>query len=828
MASNFTGVGDFVTDSRTLAFIREQAVGIYAVGLKPSSTVHVYFDNKNVDAFARPASFDPTTSNPTIDSFNATGVQGSTLTTDSTGVIAIIFYIPPGTFFTGDRQVVISDATSVAALSSASTTTATTIFHAFNYPLETTDSSIVSPRPSDNPVSTTSNRGSGTTTNVDNNSRFDPMCQSFYIGTDMANGQDGVYLSYINVYFQAKDPVVGVSFDIRSMENGIPTTKIVPFSKVHLTSANVNISTDSSLATQIIFPSPVFLRSGYEYALSIIPDGASPNYVLWTAVVGSTDVLTGNPISKNWGQGVLFTSSTGTTWTPIQNEYLKFDIYSAQYTSSSGIAVLTNDDLEFFKIQNVTSAFTQGEWAYQVSANQSGTLSINTSSQIVTGTGTTFTTTLSSGQAVAVTNGSVSDVLFVNSIANNTQFTAKNIPDFTSASANYQLAPVGRIYYYDPNKAQLILKNSTANSTVYFTSNSNIIGAISNTQCAIQAIENKVVNRFQPQIYYTDPHGSYVALNVSGITSNYVSIGAKSYDLASTDTILGNEQVIASKTNEILYNSGNKSLTVNLNLNSNSSTISPIIDTQSTSFVIYKNKINKSTNRENTKSGEAWSKGISQTVTLAEGQDAEDITAYITAYRPVGTTISLYAKILNSADTDSFDAKDWTKLTLVSNSTKFSDSTNLTDYIEYQYTFPDSPPSYLLTGVLSTNVSSNTITGSGTKFQVDAPANSEIKIWSDSTQTNFQIARVTAVSSNTSLTIDQTAAFTSATAVYEFVTQPKTAFHNPQNQNIVRYYSTNGSAYDSYKTFAIKTVLSSNTTYQVPRVADLRVIAMSI
>jgi hypothetical protein len=159
----------------------------------------------------------------------------------------------------------------------------------------------------------------------------------------------------------------------------------------------------------------------------------------------------------------------------------------------------------------------------------------------------------------------------------------------------------------------------------------------------------------------------------------------------------------------------------------------------------------------------------------------------------------------------------------------YSDLANLNDLVEYQYTFADSPASVSLSGVLSINTSSNTITGSGTTFTTDLTANTNvIKIWSDSTKTTFQVARVTAIASNTSLTIDSTGAFNSSVAIYESVTQPRTAFHNPQNNGKVRYYNSSGSAYDTYRTFAIKTVLLSNTSYNVPRVMDMRAIALSV
>jgi hypothetical protein len=595
-----------------------------------------------------------------------------------------------------------------------------------------------------------------------------------------------------------------------------------------LNASQVNVSTNGLTATQITFKSPVFLRAGYEYALSIIPDGASPNYTIWTATVGSTDINTNAAITRNWGQGVLFSSSTGSTWTPIQNEYLKMDAYIANFTGTNGTAVLTNDDYEFFTVQNTTSYFTQGEWVYQQTANASGTISINTTSTTVTGTGTSFSIGMV-GNPIAVTNGSVSDVLIVASVANSTSLITKNKPDFASASAVYQLAPCGKVYYFNGNLYKLVLSNSTANAAAYFTANSVLIGAQSNTQSVITSVDNFIVNKFQPQIYYTTVHGTDVTLSLSGIDSSYNSIASKNYNFVAMNYVNSNEQVIASKTNEILYNSGNKSLSVSIPVTTNSSIISPTIDMQSSSLLSYHNIINSNNTNENTRNGSAWTKGVSNITTLAEGQDAEDMIVYISAYRPPGTDVQLYAKVLNSSDGDLFSSKDWSQLQLVSNTNVYSDLANLSNLVEYQYTFADSPPSVSLSGVLSINTSSNTITGSGTTFTTDLTANTNvIKIWSDSTKTTFQVARVTAIASNTSLTIDSTGAFNSSVAIYESVTQPRTAFHNPQNNGKVRYYNSSGSAYDTYRTFAIKTVLLSNTSYNVPRVMDMRAIALSV
>lgn len=76
-------------------------------------------------------------------------------------------------------------------------------------------------------------------------------------------------------------------------------------------------------------------------------------------------------------------------------------------------------------------------------------------------------------------------------------------------------------------------------------------------------------------------------------------------------------------------------------------------------------------------------KYITRVITLAEGFDAGDIRAYITAYKPLGTEIHLYYKVKNLADQEPFNDKPWTLMTQKTSPTLFSD--DLGDYIEYEY-----------------------------------------------------------------------------------------------------------------------------------------------
>ena len=54
------------------------------------------------------------------------------------------------------------------------------------------------------------------------------------------------------------------------------------------------------------------------------------------------------------------------------------------------------------------------------------------------------------------------------------------------------------------------------------------------------------------------------------------------------------------------------------------------------------------------------------------------------------------------------------------------------------------------------------------------------------------------------------------------------AYANPSNYGIVQYTDTNGAIYYNYKTFAIKIVLLSSDGTYVPKVDDLRAIALQV
>ena len=122
----------------------------------------------------------------------------------------------------------------------------------------------------------------------------DPLAQSFIV-----DDITGVYLTGIDLYFQEKplDFDTPVTVQIREVELGTPSQRILPFSEVEMIPDDITVSNDASVATRFNFPSPVYLNGQREYAIVIL--SISTEYRVWTSRLGEVDVQTVNNPESN-------------------------------------------------------------------------------------------------------------------------------------------------------------------------------------------------------------------------------------------------------------------------------------------------------------------------------------------------------------------------------------------------------------------------------------------------------------------------------------------------------------------------------------------------
>ena len=176
----------------------------------------------------------------------------------------------------------------------------------------------------------------------------DPLAQTFLPILPGDEG-DGVYLTKVDLWFQAKSTSITVKIpvrvEIRYVENGIPTTKRVPGAVSFVDQEDIKISDDASIKTEFEFPHPIYVQRASEYALVVMTD--DPAYKVFIARMGQMDIGGKSMISEQPAAGVLFKSQNAHTWTPSQLEDLTCIIYRAKFdTSLTGQFALVNNALD--------------------------------------------------------------------------------------------------------------------------------------------------------------------------------------------------------------------------------------------------------------------------------------------------------------------------------------------------------------------------------------------------------------------------------------------------------------------------------------------------
>lgn len=378
----------------------------------------------------------------------------------------------------------------------------------------------------------------------------------------------------------------------------------------------------------------------------------------------------------------------------------------------------------------------------------------------------------------------------------------------------------------------IVLESSTAaNSSFLFEAGKTIVGSKSEARAIISSIDDYAFNFLETHFSTLTPSSTDITLsqNVATTTSSY---GGQDISFGISNKC-PQESEVRSRSNEIANYSGERSIKITANLGRPSVTdkVSPVIDTVPASVVLLQNKINNSNANETTRYGNAEVKYISKRIILADGLDAEDMKFYVTAYKPAGTSVLVYAKLLSNDDTNDFDTKDWTLMDQTTESNLYSDLANESDFLEYEYSLPKSPPASRVTGVAQTN-SNNTLSGFSTTFDTDFVVGDLIKIVNGDSSTAYEINVVNAITNSTSLILtSNTGPYSNTTTnglTVEKITQPQAAFKYWADSSVVQYYDNSKSAYSTYKVFAIKIVLLSDSTQNVPKIKDIRALAVSV
>jgi hypothetical protein len=430
-----------------------------------------------------------------------------------------------------------------------------------------------------------------------------PIAQTFLV-SQPNTGIDGVFLTKINVYFKSVSSLYGITLEIRTVDNGFPTPNRLSGGISRLDAANVTASDSATAASTFTFVSPPFLQSNVQYAMVLIPDGGTDEYQVWTGELGGVDVNTQAPIYTNNQLGNLFISSNDLVWTPVITESMKYDMYIANFTSSSASVYLTPTPTEFIKINNVVGTFYNTE-------------KIWISNNIITGANTTANTTIVRVPNTSLTTFAANCWIYVatsdrstinfrqvnTAISNTTAFTVTSNISFTSSNCI-----VGRIagngalsgllstqsQYYSLEELELIIESPNANTTLNFSTSANqfIFGTQSNASANIASVANKQYDSITPQINFIRPAQTAITVSFKGYSNSMIADSDITALPGLPNEFTDTERLLLSRSNSLANATigTNNTLIVKADLSTSNNLTAPFIDRLGTSVTITYNQ----------------------------------------------------------------------------------------------------------------------------------------------------------------------------------------------------------------------------------------------
>jgi len=376
----------------------------------------------------------------------------------------------------------------------------------------------------------------------------DTLAQTFFVDKNLL-------LTKIDLFFSAKNNNLPVELTLRKIENGIPSSAPLPNSVVVVDAASIITSANANVSTSFTFPVPVKLESG-QYCFTLSSD--SREHRLYVGAIGGEDITTGSIISKQPYSGVMLMSTNGINWTEDQTRDIKFKIYRANVTSTTAmvdlvlsqnvfnkptVEILDRDPLQAYNGQNILRVYHKkhgfGNGAYVMLNGVPGYLGYST-----------------------------------NTSANTT--TINNIP--TQLIAN----------------TYLTVSNVTTDSyTVAITANAATTANITSGRFGdrgISATTHLPYSALYPSISTVIPPRTSIAHKLKTTDTSYT---VSSFQSVSPDTItFSDTKLIVDSENASVSMSGADSFVYRLELKSNDSYVSPMIELPFTSAVFVTPDIN--------------------------------------------------------------------------------------------------------------------------------------------------------------------------------------------------------------------------------------------
>lgn len=725
------GGGYKVIDTSEIPYIRPQTIAALARGLKPFSKMRAFFDGIEVTNYITPLTEEQYTA--LVDGVESTlppgpmANEGSDLIVNEDGTVYFNFRIDENMKFrTGTKNLVIIDGLYNNDVENGFGTDASTgakehfVAKGMKVVKQRTIYSTAGYVEAEEEVedSYASNSFEVIPRIIPRRGRHSCIAYSFMPKVDQ--GEEGVFLTSVDIFVARKSATRGMWFEIREMNSaGGVTRSQVPFSEVWYTNDQIPVSTDGKTnPLTVTFPAPVFLMNNVQYAFVVHSENADPDTYVWISRVGERDVNTNQQVTDRAWRGTFFSTNNNLNWTPVEDVDLVCIFRRAEFnTGVSGQAIIGNKPVERFYLSNVSSSlsartgdvFTSGDRVTITGAN--GTIAI--------------TDRLYGNVSTSNANGNVVTVLSATQfVLSNTNYKVGEKVDVYYGSNGVYRGITGTVSAISNTRAVLTYYAETSvntfadfkNSTGGFYANDIIRSMSSNAHFAkIDAIKDFRYSTVSFEPSYLTFAKTDISFEMSTYANGSTTQGSYFFIEPSGTYYFNNEQLLSSRSNEISNLGGEKSNKIRVNMSTSSNVVTPVLDLDRTHNVYIDTIINANTSGEtNPTGGSLFNKYISKTVTLADGQDAEDIQVTLTSYRPPGTDVKVYAKILHAEDGETFAQKNWIELEKSGDGDiTYSSLSDRNNFLEYTYKFPSS----VMTAPISNTANAVAYTNSaGTKF----------------------------------------------------------------------------------------------------------------
>nr|BAR35960.1 VrlC protein [uncultured Mediterranean phage uvMED] len=480
---------------------------------------------------------------------------------------------------------------------------------------------------------------------------FDPLSQTFLI-----EEEGGCFLTSLDLFFASKDNTLPVWVEVRTVVNGYPGAKLLPFGRKVLNPSDVNVDADTGIAvTTFTFDSPIFLEEAQEYCFVVMSN--SLEYKVWISQMGETDVSGSNRIiSSQPHLGSLFKSQNNRTWDAVQSQDMKFNLAKAVFNSARATISLTNDNIgESKTIEEVVPSTTANRVYVQrllsnpiVMTNSSTNVKVrhknhgmySTSNNVViTGVSSGISTLLGDGVTtqlsstatsltilsatnfptsgtvtIKINNEIMSGTISGTTISSLTRGIgdsdaathAKSARGDPSVSDTVELYQINGVPLTEINKTHTSISNIGIDSYVITVSSTPSVSGTSGVAevggTAVYASENYRFELMQSAISTLELNGTQIDASIRSTSATSPSGNETSFTTISAANAkpfpLGENftfettRMVASQINETNELSGAKSMFINLSMISRNQNLSPVIDLNRASMNLVANRIN--------------------------------------------------------------------------------------------------------------------------------------------------------------------------------------------------------------------------------------------